>query len=79
MFIFVLCIFLFVILLECSFRCNHLFSHEVQGWNVLDSLTVGCVFIAYMFQSHKQWEVAFPILVNTSALIKFKIENWTAG
>ena len=23
-----------------SFRCYHLFSHEAQGWNVLNSLTV---------------------------------------
>ena len=40
----------------------------------------GWVFIAYMFQaSHKQWEVAILILINTSASIKFKIvsmNNW---
>ena len=38
------------------------------------------VFIAHMFQvSHKQWEVAILILINTSASIKFRIvemDNW---
>ena len=64
----------------CSFRCNHLFSHEAQGRNVPNSLTVGMGFTAYMFRaSHKQWEVAILILINTSAAIKFRIvkmDDW---
>ena len=36
--------FWFLILPGCSFKCNHLFSHEAQGWNVPNSLTVGMGF-----------------------------------
>ena len=36
--------FLFLILPGCSFKCYHLFSHEAQGRNVPNSLTVGMGF-----------------------------------
>ena len=69
-----LIIYLFLILPGCSFKCYHLFSHEAQGRNVPNSLTVGRVFIAHMFRAaHKQWKVAILILINTSAPIKFRI------
>ena len=35
---------LFLILPGCSFKCYHLFSHEAQGQNVPNSLTVGMGF-----------------------------------
>ena len=66
--------FLFLILPGCSFKCYHLFSHEAQGRNVPNSLTVGMGFIAHIFRAaHKQWKVAILILINTSAPIKFRI------
>ena len=72
--------FWFLILPGCSFKYYHLFSHEAQGRNVTNSLTVGMGFIAHMFRaSHKQWEVAILILINTSASIKFRIvemDDW---
>ena len=71
--------FKFLILPGCSFRCYHLFSHEAQGQNVPNSLTVGMVFIAHMFPAaHKQWEVSILILINTSAPIKFRIVKWAS-
>ena len=36
--------FLFLVLPGCSFKCYHLFSHEAQGRNVPNSLTVGMGF-----------------------------------
>ena len=36
--------FWFLTLPGCSFRCYHLFSHETQGRNVQNSLTVGMGF-----------------------------------
>ena len=36
--------FLFLILPGCSFRCYHLFSHEAQGRNIPNSMTVGMGF-----------------------------------
>ena len=64
----------FLILPGCLFKCCDLFSHEAQGQNVPNSMTEGMGFIADMFQtSHKQWEVAILILINTSASIKFRI------
>ena len=35
---------LFLILPGCSFKCYHLFSHEAQGRNLPNSLTVGMGF-----------------------------------
>ena len=64
-----------------NFRCrpNHLFSHEAQGRNVLNSLTVGIGFhdIAPSITS-KQWEVAIRNLINTSIhqFRIFKMDNW---
>ena len=67
--------FLFLILPGCSFKCYHLFSHEAQGRNVPNSLTVGMGFHCSYVPSgtFKQWKVAFLILINTSAPIKFRI------
>ena len=78
--LFVCLFFWFLILPGRSFKYYHLFSHEAQGRNVPNSLTVGMGFIADMFRAaHKQWEVAILILINTSAPIKFRIvemDNW---
>ena len=68
--------FNFFILLLCSFRCYHLFSHETRPWpesteqfNCRDE-----VFITHLFRAaHKQWEVAILILMNISKSIKFCI------
>ena len=66
--------FFFNFLPGCSFKCYHLFSHEAQGRNVPNRVTVGMGFIAHMFRAaHKQWKVAILILINTSAPIKFRI------
>ena len=50
--------------------CSPMKQFDCRGW----------VFIAHMFRaSHKQWEVAILIKVNTSASIKFRIvemDNW---
>ena len=42
--IFAAIFFGFLILPGCSFKCYHLFSHEAQGRNVPNSLTVGMGF-----------------------------------
>ena len=43
-FFFLFFFFWFLILPGCSFKCYHLFSHEAQGRNVPNSLTVGMGF-----------------------------------
>ena len=71
-----------LILSGCSFRISDvglIISHETQGRNVLNSLTVGIGFhdIAPSITS-KQWEVAIRNLINTSIhqFRIFKMDNW---
>ena len=73
--------FWFLLLPGCSFKGYHLVLSWSPGPECTEQFWLkGWVFIADMFQaSHKQWEVAILILINTSTLIKFRIvemDNW---
>ena len=70
--------FLFLILPGCSLRCYHLFSHEAQGQNVLNSLTVGmgfhCLYVPSVTQAMGG---SYSDLINTSASIISELWKWT--
>ena len=55
--------------------CYHLFSHEAQGQNEQNSLTVWMGFhCSYVTKrAHNQWEASILMLINTFAPSRFRI------
>ena len=76
-----LCVlFFFLILPGCLSRRYHLFSHEAQGRNVLNSLTLGMGFhCSYVPSVKYPMGGSYSDFTQTSAPIKFRIvemDNW---